>query len=230
MKKWIAMLLCAALLTTLAGCRRDRAEQSVQDETAAEEVAPPEDTTVEEATPPEDTAAEETAPSKDTAAEEAAPHADEKAPSAEQDTAAPQENAAAAAGGMSARLRRAFEEAAADEPGSDLRELAEEIADECDFPFEVTVTDAAEGPLAGFGDTAVEGFSEGVMFAPTVSTIPFIGYVFRAEDEAAAKALLSKLSENADLRWNVCTEAETVVSEQIGNVAFFAMTAEAFDA
>ena len=250
MKKWIAMLLCLALLGTLCGCRRDN--QTQQEETAPE-------TDLQEQTEPqtaeedaaasenadgaaeEDAAAENTAKPDDTAKPEdaAADNAESSKPSGEtgKNDAADDTNADSAAkeptaqGGKSAaeQLRSAFLEAAAEDPADSLRELAEEIADECDLPFETTVEEAKVGALAGFGDAKIEGFDEGVMVAPTVSTVPFIGYVFRAADEDAARTLLGKLEEHADLRWNVCTEAEETVKEQVGNIAFFAMTVRTFE-
>ena len=42
------------------------------------------------------------------------------------------------------------------------------------------------GLLTGFGNTEITGFKEGVMFAPMIGTIPFVGYVFVLEDGVAA--------------------------------------------
>ncbi len=78
-----------------------------------------------------------------------------------------------------------------------------------------------EGYLNGFSDE-IKGFSEGAMFAPMIGAIPFIGYVFTVDGNA--DAFVSELKEKADLRWNVCTEADEMVAYAEGNTVFFCMS------
>ena len=80
-----------------------------------------------------------------------------------------------------------------------------------------------EGFLAGFGNTEIKGFKEGAMFAPVIGSVPFVGYVFFLEDNADASAFISTLKANADLRWNICVEAEEMVAGNVGNKVFFVM-------
>jgi len=80
------------------------------------------------------------------------------------------------------------------------------------------------GLLTGFGDVEITGFSEGVMFGPSISTIPFLGYVFQLEEGADGEAFCQTLQEYCDLRWNICTEAEEVTAVQGGNYVFFLMS------
>jgi len=87
----------------------------------------------------------------------------------------------------------------------------------------LTVTEIEEGYLAGFDNAEITGFSEGVMFAPMIGTIPFVGYVFTLESEADIDAFIKKLEESANLRWNICTKAEEMVTGKSGNKVFFVM-------
>ena len=81
------------------------------------------------------------------------------------------------------------------------------------------------GFLNGF-DGEISGFSKGVMFAPGIGTMPFVGYIFEADD---AKALSENLKAHAMLNWNICTVADEMVCEPVGNYVFFAMAPNSFD-
>lgn len=78
-----------------------------------------------------------------------------------------------------------------------------------------------EGLLTGFDNYEVKGFSEGTMFAPMISVIPFVGYVFVVEDDADEFA--EDLKEHCNPRWNVCTEAEVTEVLVQGNKVLFLM-------
>ncbi len=75
------------------------------------------------------------------------------------------------------------------------------------------------GYLNGFDDE-IKGFDEGVMFSPMIGSIPFVGYVFKTSDPASLEALLKS---KANLRWNICTEADEMVSATKGDLVFFMM-------
>lgn len=85
------------------------------------------------------------------------------------------------------------------------------------------------GLLMGFGNTEITGFKEGVMFAPAIGSIPFIGYIFTLEEGADVAAFEQLLKDNADLRWNICTEAEETVVGSQGNKVFFVMAPMSFE-
>ena len=85
-----------------------------------------------------------------------------------------------------------------------------------------------EGYLTGFDDTEIRGFKECAMFAPMIGTIPFVGYVFTIEDEANAPAFIETLESAANLRWNICTAADEMVSGSVGNKVFFVMCPTSF--
>lgn len=84
------------------------------------------------------------------------------------------------------------------------------------------------GFLNGFNNE-ITGFEEGVMFGPAIGTIPFVGYVFKLADGADVDAFVATLEENANLRWNICTEAEEMVCEAVGNTVFFVMCPTTFE-
>ncbi|MBQ8052406.1 MAG: hypothetical protein IJ198_01170 [Lachnospiraceae bacterium] len=103
MRRKIAVMVCAALMTAMLGaCGGSTAASSSQAEapaeTAAEEAAPAADAAKEEAAPEADAAKQEAAPEADAAAQEAAPEADAAAQEAapEADAAAQEADASAA--------------------------------------------------------------------------------------------------------------------------------------
>ena len=89
--------------------------------------------------------------------------------------------------------------------------------------FQGTTAPVEPGTLMGFGNTPIEGFSQGVMFAPVIGTIPFLGYLFRLEEDTDGAAFVDTLQSAGDLRWNICTQADEMVVHQEGDVVFFLM-------
>lgn len=86
-----------------------------------------------------------------------------------------------------------------------------------------------EGLLSGFDNTEIKGFKEGVMFAPTMSSIAFVGYIFELEEGADVEAFKTTLKDSANLRWNICVEAEELIVESEGNKVFFLMCPKSFE-
>lgn len=85
-----------------------------------------------------------------------------------------------------------------------------------------------EGFLNGFNNE-IKGFEQGVMFGPAIGTIPFVGYIFTVAEGGDVDAFVATLEENANLRWNICTEAEEMVCEAVGNTVFFVMCPKTFE-
>ena len=81
----------------------------------------------------------------------------------------------------------------------------------------------------GFDNAEITGFKEGVMFAPMMGTIPFVGYVFVLEDGVDATEFVNILGDNANLRWNICTEAEEMIIEGEENTVLFLMSPKSFE-
>lgn len=85
------------------------------------------------------------------------------------------------------------------------------------------------GFLTGFDNTEIKGFKEGAMFAPMIGTIPFVGYVFTLEDSTNASDFIATLKSSANLRWNICTSADEMITGTSGNKVFFVMCPKSFD-
>lgn len=85
-----------------------------------------------------------------------------------------------------------------------------------------------EGYLAGF-TMDITGFEEAVMFGPMIGTIPFVGYVFELSEDADVEAFEHTLKDSADLRWNICTEADEMIVESVDNKVFFLMCPATFE-
>lgn len=109
---------------------------------------------------------------------------------------------------------------------SDPSEIAKALCEQDFLPTSFDYMDVSEGFLNGFSDE-IKGFSKGTMFGPMIGAIPCIGYVFTVEGDVAE--FVSQLKDKADLRWNVCTEADEMVVESEGNLVFFCMAPLSFD-
>ena len=109
------------------------------------------------------------------------------------------------------------------------KEMADAILANPMIQFGGTTMDVEPGLLTGFGNTEITGFNSGVMFAPMIGSIPFVGYVFTLEDGTDADAFMQLLSDNADPRWNICVEAEETIIENADNMVFFVMCPSQFE-
>lgn len=119
-------------------------------------------------------------------------------------------------------LLNIFKENVADAESAEA--LATTITDEADLPLtNMMVTAVEAGYLSGFGNAEISGFDEGAMFSPMIGAIPFVGYIFVLPDDADVDAFKTTLSDNADLRWNICVEADEMVVDNVGNTVFFVM-------
>lgn len=85
--------------------------------------------------------------------------------------------------------------------------------------LELVPMEVFPGYLTGFSDS-IDGFSKGFMFSPIIGSIPFVGYVF---ESITPEDLLKNLEVCADPRWNICTEADEMVSSVKDNFVFFLM-------
>ncbi len=116
-----------------------------------------------------------------------------------------------------------------DNPKGTAQEIAERIIGNKIIPFMGGATPIEPGFLSGFDNVEITDFKEGCMFGPMMGTIPFVGYIFVLEDGADVDAFEDKLENNANLRWNICTEAEELIVESEDNTVFFLMCPKEFD-
>lgn len=101
--------------------------------------------------------------------------------------------------------------------------LAEGIISNEKILFAGDTMEVEPGLLTGFGNAEITGFEEGAMFAPIIGSIPFVGYVFTLESEDAVEDFKKTLTDNANPRWNICTEAEETLIDSVGKHVFFVM-------
>ena len=114
-------------------------------------------------------------------------------------------------------------------PEGTAQEIAERIIGNEIIPFMGGTNPVEQGLLSGFDNVEITGFKEGCMFGPMMGTIPFVGYIFVLEDGADVDAFEDTLEESANLRWNICTEAEELTVESEGNTVFFLMSPKEFE-
>ena len=96
------------------------------------------------------------------------------------------------------------------------------------LPFDGLSMEVEEGWLMGF-NADITGFEKGVMYGPAIGAIPFVGYVFKLESADDAESFCATLLENADPRWNICTEADETVCGSVDNLVFFVMCSNQSD-
>ena len=108
-------------------------------------------------------------------------------------------------------------------PDMTAEEIANVVISDPVIQFGPATMPVEEGFLSGFDNFEVKGFEEGVMFAPMIGSIAFVGYVFTLADGADVDAFISDLEANANPRWNICVEAEETVTGSVGNKVFFLM-------
>ena len=107
-------------------------------------------------------------------------------------------------------------------PAATTEDIANAIMAHESIQFMPMVMPVEEGYLAGFNNE-IHGFAEAATFAPGIGTIPFVGYIFKLADGADVDAFKANLEAEANLRWNICTSAEEMVCENVGNTVFFLM-------
>lgn len=119
-------------------------------------------------------------------------------------------------------LHAAFLDAMAENPDATTLELAELLASNPIIAFGPVTMPMEPGYLPGF-PVDIDGFAECTQFAPMISSIPFVGYVFRLDDGADVDTFVQNLTDNADPSWNICTTAEETIVDHVGNTVFFVM-------
>ncbi len=101
--------------------------------------------------------------------------------------------------------------------------IADGLLKNSEIKFAGVSAEVAPGLLPGFGNAEITGFKSGATFAPMIGSIAFVGYVFELEDASNASSFIATLKKNANLRWNVCVEADEMITGSVGNKVFFVM-------
>lgn len=133
------------------------------------------------------------------------------------------DDGAASGDTLGTTLLGVFKATAEANPDMTAEEIANIVISDPVIQFGPATMPVEEGFLSGFDNYEVKGFSEGVMFAPMIGSIAFVGYVFTLADGADVDAFIADLEANANPRWNICVEAEETVTGSVGNKVFFLM-------
>ena len=133
------------------------------------------------------------------------------------------ETEGAAEGTAGEILFNAFKEMMEAKPETTAQEAADALITNEIIQFMGGAMPVEPGLLMGFDNAEIKGFEEGVVFMPMMGSIPFIGYVFDMPADADLEAFMTTLKESANMRWQVCVEAEEMVVEAIGDKVFFLM-------
>lgn len=124
---------------------------------------------------------------------------------------------------MGTTLQSAFLEQMEANPEATAQEIADGLLANEAIKFSGVSMPVETGLLTGFNNAEITGFSEGAMFAPMIGSIPFVGYIFVLEDGADVEGFVATLKDNANPRWNICTEAEETIVDYVGKTVFFVM-------
>lgn len=108
----------------------------------------------------------------------------------------------------------------------DIKEVADKISESNIIVPTTVVTEITEDDyLAGFNEEIKE-FKKAVSIAPMIGTIPFVAYIFEVDNP---KEFANNLKEQANLRWNICTEADEMQTSIVDNYVFFVMSPSNFE-
>ena len=172
---------------------------------------------------PQSSATEQNAPSAPEQKPSASPEQKPSSAPEQKPSAVPEQkpSAAPAANTLGQTLLADFKAKASS--GMSTQAIAEALIANPAIKFNGGAVPVEEGYLSGFDNTEIKGFKSGVMIAPMIGSIAFVGYVFELESAADAPAFRANLEKSANLRWNICVEAEEMVSGISGNKVFFVM-------
>lgn len=226
MKKLLALLLAATMLLSFAACGDNKSEQTNGEEVEIGETleTPEEEKEPDAATDNDkDEEKKDEVKTEDDKTEQEKP-ADKKEEEKKEEEKPSDKPAAAATVGNT--LLSAFKAKAG---SSSALAIAEALAQHEILPFMAGASAVEPGLLSGFDNAEITGFKEGAMFAPMMSSQAFVGYVFVLEDGVNAADFIANLRKNANLRWNVCVEAEEMVTGNVGNKVFFVMCPKQFE-
>ncbi len=103
---------------------------------------------------------------------------------------------------------------------TDIQQIADVLLANSVIEFAGAAMPVEPGYLAGFS-AEIHDFEQGVMFAPMIGSIPFVGYIFVVDGDTVA--FTEQLNSNADPRWNICVEATETVTATVDNLVLFVM-------
>ncbi len=108
----------------------------------------------------------------------------------------------------------------------DASEVAKKISENESIAVAVDVVELKKGDYVQGFDKEIKGYQKAYAIMPAISSIPFIAYIFEVDN---AEDFAKYLNDNANLRWNVCTEADNKASAVVDKYVFFVMAPENFE-
>lgn len=108
---------------------------------------------------------------------------------------------------------------------NDIKKVATTLSNDEVIKTKVEVFDIKDGDYISGFETQIEGFKNAVGVRPIIGTIPFIMYIFEVEN---ASDFAKNLENNAQLNWNICTEADEMKTAISGDYVFFVMSPSEF--
>ncbi len=114
-------------------------------------------------------------------------------------------------------------------PAATAEEIAAHMCQNTNLPFGPASQQIVPGNwVMGFDLETMDGFVDCWSFQPMIGAIPFIGYIFEVE-EANVDSFKETLTANHNMAWNICTMADEMLCESIGNKVFFVMAPASFE-
>lgn len=108
----------------------------------------------------------------------------------------------------------------------DIEKVAKKIAENEILEISVDAFQVKSGDyLSGF-QKEIKDFKNAYVIRPMIGTIPFIAYIFEVENSSE---FAEELESSADLRWNICTEADEMHVVVRGDYVFFVMSPKTFE-
>ena len=108
----------------------------------------------------------------------------------------------------------------------DMKKVASTLAENETLQIKLDIASVNKGDYISGFQTEIKGFKKAVVMRPFIGTIPFIAYIFEVED---AQTFSENLRTNADLQWNICTEADNMEIAVVDNYVFFVMAPQSFE-
>ena len=107
-----------------------------------------------------------------------------------------------------------------------IEKVAKKIADNEVLEISVDVSQIKKGDYISGFQKEIKDFKNAYVIRPMIGTIPFVAYIFEVEN---ANEFAEELKSNADLRWNICTEADEMNAVVSGDYVFFVMSPKNFE-